>query len=1018
MDRGRRSPPGPPTTIGSVPASARAKAAVPKIDTVQRKPVAVPRKPVPSSASSATATSKLPPILPPISSGGFVVAVGEEDFSDYTKPPPLSRPIPNSPPLIARDLDQYPRGQSPRTPHIAPQNGYFDTVNTENVIPSSRPQRARQASESRLHDAAKVKRAPNNEGMQRSMSLHPSTRPTNNDPRANYEPSDPTIITKTPRSPGPNKLTSFFGWKTSSPIAEVSPTNFSDRSHSPAPPSPLLPSPRSLSSSNKSASQAIDVPKSNGNMSTSYFADTGFPIPPNASTDTHYTDMEEELREISSELAGSIRREMELEDLVDRLQLEASQGPELGRRTSDYFSDSGSGSYRYPLSDAGVGKAEDLAKQKRISEQEKAQFKVGLTQRLQDERDQRKVLEVHVQQLGEQVQRMDKERAISSGVASRVSELESSLEDHRRRLKEERRVKENFEDLLTALRGEISQFRDERDNLREEMVPQLQARIEGLEGETAEHQNLTYENARMQQELQSLKNENTTLMNARRLQLEMQQHSPRFNPIAEEEGPSPTNQTPSIGLTRSASVARGTVQGGMARAPSLKRSNSISNKERESRESLADRVKDIEMQRDALHRALKSLLDRQSYQNKEHEKRMRTLEMERDRALENQSPRKMGYEKEVTGLRHEINQLRRRADDASMQKYQIEKGLGGLKKDLDRAEQETSSLRKVLQEHDILVPELPGLPLQEGDTGAHATSASLEKAYRDLQVTQAMSINKLRELHGGAPSSAEDADTAATMEKLLKSMNDAEAERDYAKKQAAIFRAQAESLREAESFHTGEKAGLADQLHASANRVEALSTQVRLQLESNAGLRLRLAEAVGRGEQEQKNSTTRINSMQGKLKNLEDKLMTAQQQSEEAFAQHEEEVKDIRESHNIQLQRLKTGLRTPTVFSSPRTSPLSPMFGSRLPRLDKTTSGIGMSLDEALRTELLEKKVAELERALGEADREMEEVVSRMNEAQIEVMELQSARDEAMRQTRKLQVAINAEREKVDSLMK
>ena len=719
--------------------------------------------------------------------------------------------------------------------------------------------------------------------------------------------------------------------------------------------------------------------------------------------------MEEELREISSELAGSIRREMELEDLVDRLQLEASQGPELGRRTSDYFSDSGSGSYRYPLSDAGVGKAEDLAKQKRISEQEKAQFKVGLTQRLQDERDQRKVLEVHVQQLGEQVQRvsmmsmstrsmqlinsqMDKERAISSGVASRVSELESSLEDHRRRLKEERRVKENFEDLLTALRGEISQFRDERDNLREEMVPQLQARIEGLEGETAEHQNLTYENARMQQELQSLKNENTTLMNARRLQLEMQQHSPRFNPIAEEEGPSPTNQTPSIGLTRSASVARGTVQGGMARAPSLKRSNSISNKERESRESLADRVKDIEMQRDALHRALKSLLDRQSYQNKEHEKRMRTLEMERDRALENQSPRKMGYEKEVTGLRHEINQLRRRADDASMQKYQIEKGLGGLKKDLDRAEQETSSLRKVLQEHDILVPELPGLPLQEGDTGAHATSASLEKAYRDLQVTQAMSINKLRELHGGAPSSAEDADTAATMEKLLKSMNDAEAERDYAKKQAAIFRAQAESLREAESFHTGEKAGLADQLHASANRVEALSTQVRLQLESNAGLRLRLAEAVGRGEQEQKNSTTRINSMQGKLKNLEDKLMTAQQQSEEAFAQHEEEVKDIRESHNIQLQRLKTGLRTPTVFSSPRTSPLSPMFGSRLPRLDKTTSGIGMSLDEALRTELLEKKVAELERALGEADREMEEVVSRMNEAQIEVMELQSAR--------------------------
>jgi len=69
----------------------------------------------------------------------------------------------------------------------------------------------------------------------------------------------------------------------------------------------------------------------------------------------------------------------------------------------------------------------------------------------------------------------------------------------------------------------------------------------------------------------------------------------------------------------------------------------------------------------------------------------------------------------------------------------------------------------------------------------------------------------------------------------------------------------------------------------------------------------------------------------------------------------------------------------------------------------------------------------------------MEEVVGKMNQAQIEVMELQSARwvfkflldvqyrdhwlmllyrDEAMRQTRKLQAAINAEREKVDSLMR
>ena len=839
------------------------------------------------------------------------------------------------------------------------------------------------------------------------MSLHPSNRPTHSD----YESSDPTVITKTPRSPGPNKLTSFFGWKTSSPIAEVSPTTYSEGSRSPALPSPLSPSPHSITSSSKSISRVTKIPKANENMGTQYFPGTGFPVPPGADETGQFNDVDEELREVSMELAGSIRRELELEDLVDQLRLEASQGPDLGRRTSDYFSDSGSGSYRYPLSDAGAGKGDDLAKLRRISEQEKAQFKLNLTQKLQDERDQRKALEDHVQQVGKQLanvsiarvtacpillicQQMDEERGLYSAVVAKVQDLESSLEDHRRRLQEERRAKTNFEDLLTALRGEISQHRDERDerdNLRDEVVPQLKARLEGLETEAAEHQTLTYDHARMQQELQSLKKENSTLMTARRLQQETQNHASQFGSIAEEAGPSDM-QGSGIGLTRSGSIVG--QRDGLSRAATLKRSNSVSNRERESRDSLADRVKDIELQRDALHRALKSLLERQNYQKNEHEKKVRNLEVERDRALQNQSPRRMGYEKEVTSLRFEIDQLRRRAEDASMQKYHIEKGLGGLKKDLDRAEQETSSLRKVLQEHDILIPEISGQSSPDATTGSHATSASLERAYRDLQVTQAMSITKLRELHKGAPSSAEDADTAATMDKLLKSMSDAEAERDYAKKQAAIFRAQAESLMEAESFHTGENVGLVNQLRASADRVEALSSQVRLQLESNASLRQRLAEAVGRGEEAQKNSTTRINSMQGKLKTLEDKLMNAQQHSEEAFAQHEEEVREIRESHNQQLQRLKTGLKTPTVFSSAVNSPSSPkaMFGGRSPKLDRTTTGLGISLDEALKTEFLEKRVAELERALGEADGEMEEVVGRMNQAQIEVMELQSAR--------------------------
>lgn len=118
---------------------------------------------------------------------------------------------------------------------------------------------------------------------------------------------------------------------------------------------------------------------------------------------TQVGEMEEELREVSSELASSIKREMELEDQVDRLQLEASQGLDHNRRTSDYFSDSGASSTRYPLSEVG-GKSEDLEKWKRALEQDKAQFKVDFTQKLQYERGRRKVLEDHIHNMEEESQ--------------------------------------------------------------------------------------------------------------------------------------------------------------------------------------------------------------------------------------------------------------------------------------------------------------------------------------------------------------------------------------------------------------------------------------------------------------------------------------------------------------------------------------------------------------------------------------------------------------------------------------
>ncbi|KAL8948990.1 MAG: hypothetical protein Q9222_004861 [Ikaeria aurantiellina] len=991
-------------------------------------PSPVRRKPLPSSASVKS------PNLPSLSTGGKVVAVGEEDPDEHSKSSPFvpsfarlpwrTAPSADSPPLVVRDLDQFPRGHSPSTVE-PPRNGTHshppnqrspNGLNRKESSPA-RLNHDRLASDPVTHDAAGSKGIANGADavVQRTMSLKPTHRPppvqVNDDRRSFYDSDDTAALTKTPRTPGPSKLASFFGLRGSSPIAENSP---SSKSHSPGP-SPLLPPPNGM-----------DAPRHTNGASSSYFADTGFSLPPGTpAMSVQVADMEEELRDISSELAGSIRRELELEDMIDRLQYEAQQGPDMGRRTSDYFSDSGTSSIRYPGSEVSGSKMDDYAKLKRTSEQEKARYKLDMSQKLQDERGRRKALELHIHQLGSQVQHIDQERAAASSAANRVRDLENTLEDLRRRLKDEKRGKSNFEDLLTALRDEIEQHRNEKENLRDEVVPRLQARVDGLESGAVESQELAYENSRMQQELQSLKNEIAALNNARRVSMELQQQPSGFTSIAEEDGPMPAGAAPKVGLTRSNSTARsaGMMGGGLARASSLSRSNSVSAKERESRESLADRVKDIEMQRDALHRALKSLLERQNYQEREHAKKLRALEAERDRALEAESPRRAGYEKEVTDLRFEINQLRRRADEALTQKWQCEKGLGGLKMDLDRAEQETGSLRTLLQEHDILVPEVLGRSSQEGRSSqdgqpsTQVTSATLERAYNELQATQALSVDKLRELWGETPTSGEDAETAGRMDVLLKTVTDAEAQRTYAQKQAEIYRAKIESLQEAESFASGESAGLADELKASAKRAEALASQVRLQLQSNSTLRERLAEAVGKGEAAQKSSTDRINNMQAKLKALEDKLMNAQQHSEEEFAQHEEEVRQLRDSHNMQLQRLKGGLKTPT-FYSPKASPMSPLFSARSPRLDKTTSGQGMSMNEALRTQSLEKRVAELEKALGDADQEMEEVVSRMNLAQIEVMELQSARDEAMRQTRKLQAAIIAEREKVDSLMK
>lgn len=581
--------------------------------------------------------------------------------------------------------------------------------------------------------------------------------------------------------------------------------------------------------------------------------------------------------------------------------------------------------------------------------------------------------------------------------------MEATCEDLRRRLAEERQVKDNFEDLLTALKGELQKSHNERDNLRDEIVPQLRARVEGLEAQAAEHEKLTYEHTKMQQEMQALKNENVTLADARRVQIEMQQQANRFDSIV-EEGSSNTSRN-ATGVARSNSVAQGSAFKRTSRPPSLSRSSSV--KGSESREVLIERVRDIEAQRDALHRALKSLLERQEYQNRENEKKIRLLEMERDRALTS-SPRRQGYNREVANLREEINTLRRRADEAIEQKWQCEKGLSGLKMDLERAEQEIGSLRSLLQENDM--PAQKGRRQENGGRGRNgsATSDSLEQAYRDLQKAYAESLARIMKLEAAGP---KDEETEKALAELQQRLSETVNERDFARKEAEAYRQSAETLHSHERHYITSETALADELRASAKRVEELATQVRQQLASNATLRQRLAETIDRGEREQKANASRVAHMQGRLRSLEDALLAAQQASEKRIQKHEEELRELKENHNAQLLRIKDRIKSPQVFA-PKT-PVTPLLaGTRSPRLEATTSGRGISINEETQADFLKLRVVELEKALEEADREMQEVVGKMNVAQIEVMELQSEREEAVRQTKKLQAKIEEEKMK------
>lgn len=689
--------------------------------------------------------------------------------------------------------------------------------------------------------------------------------------------------------------------------------------------------------------------------------------PPLASSYVHIDEMEDELKAISSELAASIRREIDLEDLVDRLQEQVNNTQAGGKRTSDYFSDSGYSSAKYSDYDQS---REEIEKIQRRSEQEKASVRLELTTKLQDERAKIKSLDQQVKELAERASRIDLAEMNNLDASGRVKDLENTCEDLRRKLAEERLSTTNFEDLLTALKGQLHEACDERDNLRDEIVPQLRARVEGLEAEAASHASLTYESTKMQHQLQSLQKENSSLRDS----------AAGLEEIASRGG-----------LSRSDSLFRN------QRAPIMRNDSIHKNAPAESREALAERLKDVEAQRDALHSALKNLLERQEFQNRENQKKIKILEADRKRLL-SESPQKAGFERDISKLRAEVNVLRRRAEDAIEQKWQVEKGLGGLKMDLDRAEEEVNSLRSLLKERDILTPEIVSSP-----GGVVVSSESLELAYQELQTQYNESLERIKNLENGLP--GQDEKTRQALKRLENSLNAALSERDLARTDANGLQSQYESLASSSAKDMESERALADELGESVVRVEQLASQVRSQLATNSELRQRLTDAVTRGDLDRKANSDRIAGLQERLRGLEDQLVTAQTSSDERVALHEEEVNKLKEAHNEQLRRLHSGGSVGMV--GPRKSsilnPANAMFGRATGALP------AKNLDEEVEVKKLRARVTELETALADADNEMQQVINKMSTAQIEVMNLQEEREAAVRETRRLQSMLKQE---------
>ena len=205
---------------------------------------------------------------------------------------------------------------------------------------------------------------------------------------------------KAPRSPSVNRFTSFFRWQSVS-------SHDSNTTVSAPAQSPSL-SPKTLGPLFKSV-PPIDTLRANAahNINNNVFlSDSALSLPPSTPGLGSFDTIEEELRLVSAELAASIKREMDLEDLVERLEAEAVDANNINnreKRTSDYFSDVGTPDRNLY---APSKNEQELEKLKRHYEQEKAQIRLEMLAKVSEERQRRIDVETQSRELEDHVSRV------------------------------------------------------------------------------------------------------------------------------------------------------------------------------------------------------------------------------------------------------------------------------------------------------------------------------------------------------------------------------------------------------------------------------------------------------------------------------------------------------------------------------------------------------------------------------------------------------------------------------------